>query len=736
MIVLENKLHPVAPRREWVERRRLIASLIEGADNRLILIDAPIGYGKTTLLAQWGAAQAEARPFAWVTLDPADNDPVRLWTYVVEALQSAAPQLGERMTRVLSDHPRSLTEILVPQLVKELAILPRRVVLVLDDYHQIRDEACHESVDLLIRNIPHTLQLVIATRSDPPLDLGRLRATNEMLEVRAEELRFNREEAAMLIRATLGHELPAHELARLVNRTEGWPAGFYLAALSLQGRTETALFVERFAGDNRHVADYLTMEVLDKQPDEMRRFLVRSSILDRFNTSLCAAVVGVDGSKEMIEHLERSNLFLVSMDDRREWYRYHRLFQDLLRSELRRSEPDLIPELHRRASAWHRKWGFLGEAVAHAIAARDLSAVRQLISSNWFPYWEAGRLDVVRSWLNDLGHASVASDPVLAIVAAWIAALSDRLAEVEEWLAVVERETFDGRLPDGASSLESASALIRSLFGYTGVGAALEEARRAVELEPRTEGRWRSLALMSLGYYLYLSGDSRRAIASFHEVTQQKSTDRASVIFALAQLSMVAAEEDRRSDAESLAREAFELIDELGLSENPIAAAAHAALGRKCIAMGDPVAAGDHLERALELCRRVPWLQPWLTLQILVALTPVRAVLSDRQGALELLEDAWRILRSNPDAGILVNRIRGLEAAFDTPVSTALGEPLTGRELAVLRLLPSSLTQREIGEQLFLSINTVKSHTQSIFRKLGVESRTQAVAKARKLALL
>ncbi|MGH2703134.1 MAG: LuxR C-terminal-related transcriptional regulator, partial [Actinomycetota bacterium] len=510
----------------------------------------------------------------------------------------------------------------------------------------------------------------------------------------------------------------------------------YLAALSLQDRAEAGRFVETFAGDNRHVVDYLTPEVLNKQPKPVRRFLIRTSILDRLTASLCDAVVGTGGSKAMLDELEHSNLFLVSMDSRRRWFRYHRLFRELLRSELQRLEPDSVRDLHRRASAWHRMWGFLEEAIAHAIAADDVPAARELIGSNWFTYWEADRLGEVHSWLDGLGKAEVESDAALALVAAWEAGLSGRHDDFEHWLTIAEPQSFEGPLPDGTSSLQSGLALIRSLLGRAGVAAALEAARRAAELEIQPDSRWRRQALGSLGYYLYLSGNFRGAIEPLNELSQQSAGGRDGVIFARALLSMIALEDGRVSDARELARESQALVDDMGVTDNPTTFAVCLAQGLVSTEDANLAAAAGELGRALELGRLVPWLQPWPTLQGLLALAHAYSAQGDLRGASALMVEAKSFLKKQPDAGILARQYRRLEESLETAARNALGEPLTQRELSVLRLLPSSLTQREIGGQLYLSINTVKSHSRSIYRKLGVDSRDHAVARARELGLI
>jgi LuxR family transcriptional regulator, maltose regulon positive regulatory protein len=704
------------------------------------LVSAPIGYGKSNLLAQWRSDPREARPFAWVTVDASDNEPLRLWTYLIEAIRRVEPRVGGNLDNLLKHRGASLQEAVIPQLLDELAILPRRIVIVLDDFSQVTNRACHESIDEFVENLPSTTQLVISTRSDPPLSsLQRIRLTGEMLEIRDGDLRFTIEEAESLLKQTAGTELALQDVRCLLDRTEGWPAGLYLAALSLQDRVDAEAFIKDFAGDSRHVADYLTTEILNRLPVRVRRFLVRTSILERFNSSLGDAVVGEEGSAAILEGLERNNLFLVPLDDQRDWFRYHHLFQELLQSDLSATDRSLVPELHSRASQWHSRWGFLDDAIKHANAANDIESSRTMISENWLAYSSAGRLATVRSWIESLGEERVASDPVLSLTAAWIAGLSGHPHEVERWLELASRGSFPGPLPDGASSLASGIALVRASFGHEGVSRGLAAARVAAELESRLDDRWHAAAQTALGFYLYLSGERRLATTHFEAVAQQRTRGGIfEVIFALSQLSIIATEAGRRIEAARLAREAVAIVDEYYLSDTPKASVAYTGLGLVLMAAGDLRGASRLLERALELRRGSAIIAPWPTLQLQLALAPVRAINGDQEGAVLLLQEAHAVVDSYPDAGFLATELAEVERSIAAakPRSAPLGESLTDRELSVLRLLPTSLTQRQIGEELFLSINTVKTHVKSIFRKLEVESRAEAVARARRLGLL
>ena len=348
-MLLATKLHPPPARSEHVTRPRLVEELRAGAARELVLVVAPAGWGKTTLLAQWLALGVEDGATAWLSVDEGDNDPVRFFSYVIGALRTAESEIGATALAALRAFGASLTEITLPLLVNELAARSEEILLVVDDYHLIENEDVHEAVGFLVEHAPPTLRIALGCRYEPPLPLPRLRARGELREIRASDLAFSGEEATSFLNDGLSLDLDADEIDPLLERTEGWAAGLSLAALSLQsegapqGTTRPVV-----SGKARHLVDFFAAEVLDRQPDELRAFLLRTSVLDRLFGPLCDALTERDGGALMLEQLERSNLFLVPLDTTREWYRYHHLFRELLRHELGRTEPDLIPDLHRR----------------------------------------------------------------------------------------------------------------------------------------------------------------------------------------------------------------------------------------------------------------------------------------------------------------------------------------------------------------------------------------------------
>jgi LuxR family transcriptional regulator, maltose regulon positive regulatory protein len=375
--LLETKLHVPRRRRGLVPRPRLIERLSRASESKLTLVSAPAGFGKTTLLAEWLAAAPE-RSVAWLSLDQRDNDPLLFWTYVVAALETAAPGVGAGALALLQS-PQPPIDAVLATLLNDLSASSDDAVLVLDDYHVIDARDVHDGIAFLLEHLPPQLHLVIASRADPALPLARLRARGQLVEIRAADLRFTPEEAAAYLNDVMGLALTAGDVAALEERTEGWIAALQLAALSLQGRDDVTGFIADFAGDDRYIVDYLADEVLQRQPEHLQHFLLQTSILSRLNGSLCDAVTGQDNGKATLEALDRANLFLVPLDNRRGWYRYHHLFADVLRSRLLDEQPDRVRELHARASDWFEQHGERSEAIGQALAGKDFERAADLV---------------------------------------------------------------------------------------------------------------------------------------------------------------------------------------------------------------------------------------------------------------------------------------------------------------------------------------------------------------------
>jgi len=734
---IETKLHPPGARAEWVERSALTGELAQ-TTAKLVLVDAPAGFGKTTLVAQWRSSAAETRPFAWVSLERGDSDPGRLWWYVVSALTRACPEIdGEAILAELRAQAPEFPASVLPMLANELAAISAPVVLVLDDYHVIRDRSSHEQVAFLLLHLPPTAQLVLITRADPPLPLARLRAAGEMAEIRARELRFTPQEAAELLLAVAGVELREPDLSQLMERTEGWPAGVYLAAISLRGHPSPHAFIRQFTGNNRFIVDFLAEEVLSRQPAEIQDFLARTSVLTRFCAPLCDVVTGSAGAAGIIEMLERENLFLVPLDENRQWYRYHHLFAQLLRSRLARTEPALVTTLHARASAWHEAAGSAEEAVHHALAAGDASRAVALIARYWHAYVDKGRTATVCGWMRALGDDQIASHPLAAHCAAWAAALSGDQKAVRHWLPLIETGRYDGPLPDGMRSLQSSAALLQASFGFDGLPAMLDAARTAASIEDDPSSPYYALARSALGFSRFLTGDLQAAARPLEEAVNSEASLQLIRMFALAVLAMVMVGQGRVPRARECAHAARDLAIEGDLGRLPQTVMAYAATAAVYAAEDRFDEALRELEPVLDLRRKNPGLGPWSTIVPTLLLARIRVVLGDVAGAAELAEDAREVLAALPDGTeMLQARLADLDRRLARPSrETDNSEPLTEREAVVLRMLGGTLTLREIGHELYLSANTVKTHTQAIYRKLGVSSRHDAVARGKRLGI-
>src|SRR5215217_349296 len=739
--IVKPKLWAPVPRHEQVIRPRLLELLGNASNRRITLVSAPAGYGKTTLLAQWLQAGDAGSSIAWVSLDEQDNDPVRLWRHIVEALHLAAPEedFGADVLAGMSVTGRRLIETSLPMLINGLAELPREVVLVLDDYQFVTEDDCHASVAFFVEHLPANAHLVLSSRTDPPLPLGRWRARGEMDEIRTEELAFSEEEAAQLLNEKLWLDIGLDNLFVLLERTEGWPAGIYLASLSLRLREDKHAFIASFGGSNRYVVDLLGEEVLAGLREELREFLLMTSVLEKMTGSLCDAVVGREDSGMLLRELARRNLFVVPLDEQGEWYRYHHLFSELLLYELRSSRPELVPVLRGRASVWLEGGGFFEGAIRQAIVAADYERVRLLITRHWYGYVSAGQTATVQRWLESLPEAMIAHDAALALVQAWICALGGRREESARFLALAESIPYEGSLPDGTTSVESGAAILRASFGFSGVQSALETAQRAAELEPGERSPWAALVRFALGSGLYLSGNISQARKPLEEALSLTEDGQHLVrVVSLSFLSFVAVDEGRQEEGESSALAAQALVEGLPPQGIPQTTLAPIALGRALAERGELEEAQKELENGLSARRRLPGLSPWPTLIGLLALAPVRAARGDRAGGRAVLAEAQTLLETFPDAGMFPELLERQERKLHArkPREGQLDGELTERELDVLRLLGGQLSARQMAQSLYVAPSTVRTQIKSIYRKLGASSRSAAVEEARARRLL
>jgi ATP/maltotriose-dependent transcriptional regulator MalT len=726
-----TKLHPPVAREQTVVRDRLMELLRPRPGVKLTVVAAPAGSGKTTLLGMWRDAEATVRPVAWVTLDEGDNDPVVLWMHVLEALRQVCPAVGDTGSPERVGAAR-IADVLLPQLVNDLSE-NGDVALILDDFDRLSSGAARDTLAWLIEHSPSPFQVVVASRNEPGLPLGALRAHGELLELRADELRFTAEEAEALLNERLGLGLARGDVDRLVERTEGWPAGIYLAALSLVGAHDRKAFVSEFGGTNRYVIDFLVDEVLEAHSPAMQALMLRSSILDRLSGPLCDAVLEQDGARERLSELSQTNLFLVPLDDRDEWFRFHHLFAQLLRVELEHREPGLAPTLHRRASAWHRDHGSVDRAIEHALEAGAHAEAIELIAARWLHLAAVGRHVTVLGWLDRFPSEVARRSSRLLLIKAWLLSLGTKRKEAGEAIMALEQLEWvdDGPLPDGSSSLEASLATLRAAFPWDDVGNGYRNALRAAELQNPKSPFWAAVC-WPLGLAYYNRGDLEEADRWFAESAEIGAQNARWLIAAsaLAYRSLIAGQREDLEEQRRLAEEAAHLARENAIDGMK---------GEVHVAMGVSFAANGESEEALSfLAHGIAVLRDFGSpLDVANALIWQASLLRDSgraDAAAESIDEARAVIATCPDPGILRERLEAVES----PRSRARGRgaELSDRELVVLRMLNGPLSERDIGRELYLSHNTIHSHTRSIYRKLGVSSRAEAVRQALVLDLI
>jgi LuxR family transcriptional regulator, maltose regulon positive regulatory protein len=659
--LLETKLHVPRRRRGLVSRPRLTDRLGAGELPPLVLVSAPAGFGKTTVLTEWlAAAPTDGALVAWLSLDQRDDDPTTFWTYLVGALRTAVPEVGPA-TLALLQPPQSPTDVVIATLLNELSTVQGELVLVLDDYHVIEARDVHDGVAFLLEHLPPQVHLVIATRVDPPLPLARLRARGEMVELRAADLRFAPEEAAAYLGEVMGLTLTAAEVVSLEERTEGWIAALQLAALSMQGRDDVAGFVANFAGDDRFVVDYLVEEVLQRQPEQVRSFLLQTSVLSRLTGSLCDAVTGQDGGKAMLEALERGNLFMVPLDDRRRWYRYHHLFGDVLRARLLDEDPDHVRALNFRASDWYERNGDRSAAIDHALAAEDFERAAALVESA-IPALSGARQEAtLRRWLEALPDELFGVRPVLAI--GYVGALMStgevrgvepRLRDAERWVQSSTDVGGKAGSPPGEMVVGDADAFRRlpaeiamyraglALIGGN-VAGTLTHAERALELAGPDDHLGRGAAASLIGLAHWRTGNLEAAHRWYSDgmATLGRAGRRSDVVGGAITLADLRIAQGRLRDAMSHYERGLRIAMEEPSVVLRGAADMHVGMAELCRERNELDSARRHLSISHELGEAAGL--PQNPYRLRVEMARLRQIDGDHTGALDLLDQAQRV---------------------------------------------------------------------------------------------
>jgi LuxR family transcriptional regulator, maltose regulon positive regulatory protein len=654
-VLLATKLHVPRRRPGFVPRPRLVGRLEEGLARGLVLICAPAGSGKTVLLADW--ARHGGRPVAWLSLDVSDNDPARFWRHVVAALGQARPGIGELAGPVLGPLEASSPDGLVMALINELAADPREdeLLLVLDDYHLIDSQPVHGSLLFLLEHLPPGLRMVLASRSDPPLSLARLRAGGQLAELRAAELRFTADEAAALLREAIGADLPGTAVATLTARTEGWAAGLQLAGLSLRGQADTAGFVAAFSGSHRYILDYLTGEVLERQNPQVREFLLETSVLERLTGELCDAVTGRAGSQAMLADIERAGLFLVPLDEVRGWWRYHHLFADLLRARLQAEQPGRVPALHRAAAAWCQEHDLADDAVRHALAAGEAAWAARLVERHVEELLGRSEGVTLRRWLSALPAQAVRARPRLCLAQAYGAAQGFQLEALEALLDDAERafavsgdEPYEPSLgpPQGDSVLANVPAgiaFLRASLARLRGDAALAAGYNRQALARLGEDDWfmRSFVHWSQAVTDWLDGRLGPAERGLAEVLAERRAVGALFAGFLPMRVWYDLGEVQRAQGNLDAALATyrQALDTFGESSQPaLTGPAHVGLAQVLYERNELTAALDHATRGVTLCRQLAFTSALATGLAIVG--RIRHAQGDAAGALEAMGEA------------------------------------------------------------------------------------------------
>jgi len=732
--LVASKLRRPLTRPGTILRLPLVERLAQAEPRPIVSVVAPPGYGKTTMLAQW--AERNGQSFAWVSVDENDNDPKVLLTYVAEALNAVQP-VGERVFDALASPASSVPGSVVPRLGAAFAAMTTPVTLVLDDVHVLRNQECRAALSVLADHVPDRSRLVLAGQAPPPLRTARLRAEGKILEIGPADLSLTCEEADGLLREA-GVVLGSDEVTELYRRTEGWPVGLYLAALYLREGGSLPGASAAFGRDDRLVSEYVESEFLARIPQPQRVFLTRTAVLERMCGPLCEAVLERPGSGTDLAGLARSNLLLVPLDRRGQWYRYHRLFREMLLAELERTEPALLPVLRRRAADWYLRNGLPEQALEYSIAASDVDSAARLVEGLTLPAYRSGRVTTLRRWFGWLeDQDGIAGHPLAAVWGAILAARTGRPAEAERWAGVVDRWQHETEAqPD--SPVTGWAAVLRAVLCRAGVKQMSADADEAARRLTRA-GIAAPVVPLLQGIAQLLNGDRDGGDVSFENVIDLRDSGAPDVLaMALCERALLAMARHDWGLAEDLAGQARAVLHQGGFEDSYVTPLACAAQARVDMHRGDAAAARQQLVGAQRLRPVLTYIFPYIAVQARIELARVHLALADTAGAWTLMREIDKILKRRPDLGTLVSDAQALRVRLAQERESNGPRPsaLTTAELRVLPMLATHLSFREIGAELFLSANTVRSQGISVYRKLGAATRSQAVTRARELGLL
>jgi LuxR family maltose regulon positive regulatory protein len=696
-------------------------------------VTAPAGYGKSTFLAQW--AEHEERAVGWVSLDRLDNDPAVL----LGLLSAAFDRAMEGEDAVVADIGGGAPSVLgrgAAHLASVLSASPRPFVLFVDDLHELRSPVVQDVIGVVANSIPPGSQLVTSSRYEQA-HIPRLLAGRDAVEVTRTDLALDLDGARQVLNGA-GVDLTADEVEHLVERTEGWPVGVYLSTLIGRDSREEVL---QISGEDRLIADYLYRETFSQLSDNVQELLRRTSILDLLSGPLCDSVLDRHDSQARLRELEATTQFVFAVDRRRHWYRCHALFREFLLGELARVEPEIVPDLHRRAAAWYEAHESPELAVDHLLEAGDRRRAAELVAKVALPTFRAGQLATIRRWFTGLGDEELEAYPPLAVLRAWFAASTGAAEEAVRWLEFVDRAEFDGTPVDGSASFASARGMLRAAMCPDGPEQALEDAAVALEQEPEWGG-WRSQAVYLAGEAHALAGDRDEAAALFEEASALAQHVGNGLVIALCESQLAWLEMDRGhwEEAAQHVKAALATVDDQRILESVASVLTYGAAARLDLHRGDRSSADRRHRQAMRdrvVCTHA---LPFLSVRGRLQLAHVSWAAGDPETTRHLLREIEDLIRHRPALGALVGEVETLRSTVTSAADPSAGlagrAPLTPAELRLLPYLQTHLTVAEIGERLFISRNTASSEIASIYRKLGVSSRAAAVERAIAVGLL
>ncbi len=713
-----------------VQRPRLLARLEESA-LPLVLVTAPSGYGKSVLIGQW--SERDPRPFPTLILGDEHNDPALLIGTIVAALDPIEPVAPEVGVALANPRP-NIEKAVLPRLADSLERRQVPFVLVLDDFERIRSVPALDVVKALVAHLPQGSQVVLASRTEPELAIGRLRVRGGIDELGAAELVMRKAECQELLEG-LGLRLEPRHLDTLAERTEGWPAALHLAGLALRDAPDLDEAIARFAGDDRFVVDYIREEFLESAGRRQLDFLRRASVLDRLSGDLCDSVLDRRGSATQLRELSRTNMLITPLDRRDEWFRFHPLFREMLRAELRRSEPEAEAGLDRRASDWWAARGDWDRAIRHAVDAGALDRAGELLWAGIPELTTRGRNATVIGWLDRIGEGAVATDAALSLTASYVQITQGAGGKTEYWAAVAAGLIEKEPASEKRTVLTAGLGLIEAALARGGVGAIADRTALAAEMLP-ADSPWMSMCRLVEGVGLHLQGRRDEAHEKLADGARRGAIGAPNVqVLCLSQLALLAIEEDDWTLAEMLASQARAQLDRSGIDEYPMMALALSVSAVVRSRTGRLEAAAADLRQGKALLERLEDFAPWYEAETWVALARASVRLGDAAAATLMLGEASRVFKSTPDAIVLAEWIAEAAAAIEAVSASAIRD-LTPAEMHILQYLPTHLSFPQIAGQVFVSPNTVKTQAQSVYRKLGVTSRREAVEHARAAGLL